>query len=96
MTSTAKPYWLWDVDLDEQEFESLLSGRTARGRLDREWAAARFLDYAPYSDIIGVLSTRDLVENWPRWRSLVRSASRRRGLDFLTSYLAQHPEKIRG
>jgi len=91
-----KPYWLWDSDLDESEFVAILSGQIAKGRLDRTWAAARLLDYAPYSDILRLLGPRDLAENWSQWRHRVRSASRRRGLDFLAGYLAQHPEKLHG
>ena len=90
------PYWLWDCDMEVAEFEAILRGRSQRGRLDRSWAAARLLDYAPYNEILHLLSTRDLMDNWLLWRPRVRSSSRRRGLDFLTNYLAQHPEKIRG
>ncbi len=91
-----KPYWLWDNDLNESEFVTILSGQSAKGHLDRTWAAVRLLDYAPYPDILRLLGPRALAENWSHWRLRVRSASRRRGLDFLVRYLAQHPEKLHG
>ena len=89
MATQTKPYWLWDVNLDEQEFEAVLSGRLTRGRRNQTWAAVRLLDYAPYSDIRRLLNKEDLVANWQCWRPRVRSARRRRGLDFLVSYLAR-------
>ena len=89
-----KPYWLWDNDLDEEEFVELLSGRKRRGRRDQTWAAVRLLDYAPYRDIRRLVKLKDLKEHWPQWRARVRSVSRRRGVDFLVSYLDNHPEKI--
>ena len=89
-----KPYWLWDSDLDEEEFIELLSGRNSRGRRDRTWAVVRLLDYASYRDIWRLVRLKDLKENWPQWRARVRSVSRRRGVDFLVRYLDSHPEKI--
>ncbi len=91
-----KPFWLWDCDLDEKEFEAILSGRVQKGRFNQDWAAARLLDYAPYPDILRLLGAKAIKEKWPIWRGRVRSASRRRGLDFLAGYLAKHPEKLHG
>jgi hypothetical protein len=65
----------------------LLEGRITFGRLDRRWAAVRLLEYAPYEEIIRLLGYGELVRNWPEWRMHVRSASRRRGFDFLAEYL---------
>ncbi len=95
-SNAAKPYWLWDSDLNEEEFRLILSGRKTIGRRDRKWAAYRLLDYASYRDILRLLGTKAIAEHWPEWRSHVRSSSRRRGLDFLAGYLAQHPEKLHG
>ena len=41
--------WVWDYDLDAEVFDDLLTGRTTIGRLDRDWAAVRLLEYAPYA-----------------------------------------------
>ena len=88
------PY-VWDYELTEAQFRDILAGRLTLGRLDRDWAAVRLLDYAPYRDIVRLLGYRALVEGWPRWRSRVRSQSRRRGFDFLISWLpAHHPELL--
>ena len=86
------PY-LWDYDLDETQFREILSGRRVFGRLDRDWAARRLLEYAPYEEIIRLLGFPDLIANWPRWRVHIRSKSRKRGFDFLVKWLPEkHPE----
>lgn len=88
------PY-VWDYDIDETMFDAMLAGKMTWGRLDRDWAAVRLLEYAPYPEIVQKLGFKALVEGWPRWRSKVRSASTRRGLDFLADWLPrQHPELI--
>jgi hypothetical protein len=86
--------WVWDYDLDEQGFRALLEGRETRGRLDRDWAAVRLLEYAPYREIRRLMSFRDLLAGWPRWRGRIRSASRRRGFDFLAEWLPRHHPEL--
>lgn len=89
------PY-LWDYDIGEEEFREMLAGRRTVGRLDREWAVVRLLEYAPFPEIVRMLGYRDLVKGWPAWRSRIRSPSRRRGFDFLAAWLpADHPERVR-
>jgi hypothetical protein len=83
------PY-VWDYDLDEVQFQALLNGEQSFGRLDRDWAAIRLLEYGPYADIVHMLGFRRLVEGWPRWREQIRSQSRQRSFDFLTAWLSLH------
>jgi hypothetical protein len=83
----ARTSYVWDYDLDAEDFEALLAGRKTVGRLDRNWAAVRLLEYAPYPEIRRLLSLRDLVAGWPTWRGRIRSETRRRGLDFLVDWL---------
>jgi hypothetical protein len=88
------PY-VWDYDIDEQQFRRMLAGELRLGRLDRKWAAVRLLEYASYADIVRLLGFRELVRGWPEWRPLLRSKSRRRGLDFLVAWLPRnHPELV--
>ncbi len=87
------PY-VWDYDIDEPLFRAILAGEVTLGRLDRDWAAVRLLEYAPYPDIVRLLGYRALVEGWPRWRRHIRSQSRRRGFDFLVSWLPQHHPEL--
>ncbi len=86
MTTTRLPF-LWDYDLDEGDFRALLEGRKTMGRLDRNWAAVRLLEYASSPEIRRLLTLHDLVEGWPLWRGRIRSQTRRRGLDFLVDWL---------
>lgn len=91
--STERLPWVWDYDLDAETFRALLEGRTTIGRMDRDWAAVRLLEYAPYAEIVRWLGFPALVRDWPRWRNRIRAESRRRGFDFLVEWLrAHHPE----
>jgi hypothetical protein len=88
--------YLWDYDISEAQFRDLLDGKTTIGRLDSDWAAIRLLEYAPYAEIVHLLGFRRLVEGWPRWRGAIRSDSRRRGFDFLVTWLPEHaPERLK-
>ncbi len=89
------PY-VWDYDIDADQFQEILAGKRTIGRLDQDWAARRLLEYAPYAEIIRLIGFCKLIENWPRWRNHIRSQSRKRGFDFLVSWLPQaHPELCR-
>jgi hypothetical protein len=85
---TGRLGFVWDYDVSEHQFRALLAGGPPLGRLDRDWAAVRLLEYAPYNQIRAFLGLGDLIRGWPRWRPKVRSASRRRGLDFLVRWVA--------
>lgn len=94
-TARSRLPWVWDYDLDEAQFVRILRGEICFGRLDRDWAALRLLEYAPYSQILRLLGFRELLAGWPRWRTRIRSVSRRRGLDFLAEWLpVHHPERL--
>ncbi len=87
------PY-VWDYDVDEAQFRDIVAGRLTLGRLDRVWAVVRLLEYAPYADIVRLLGYRVLVKEWPRWRDRIRSQSRKRGFDFLASWLPRHHPEL--
>ena len=96
MQATQRLTYVWDYDLDQDQFREILEGRRAKGRLNQDWAARRLLEYASYEEIIHLLGFRKLVENWPRWRGRIRSKSRVRGFDFLIKWLPEkHPELLR-
>ncbi|MBK8417477.1 hypothetical protein [Candidatus Villigracilis saccharophilus] len=97
MDITKRLSYVWDYDLNEIQFREILEGRWALGRLNRDWAARRLLDYAPYEEIIRLIGFKQLVENWDRWRPGVRSKNRVRGFDFLVTWLPdKHPELLNG
>jgi len=93
VSDTKLPY-VWDYDIDAAQFDELLAGRLTLGRLDRDWAAVRLLEYAPYAEIVHRLGFRALVEGWPRWRQRIRSQSRKRGFDFLVDWLPKHHPEL--
>jgi hypothetical protein len=88
------PY-VWDYDITESQFYEILNGKITFGRLNRDWAARRVLEYASYEDIISMIGFKHLVQNWKHWRIGMRSKSRVRGLDFLVEWLpTKHPEYL--
>jgi len=89
------PY-VWDYDIDAEQFREILAGKRTLGRLNQDWAARRLLEYASYEEIVEMIGFCRLIENWQRWRPYIRSQSRKRGFDFLVSWLPQaHPELCR-
>jgi hypothetical protein len=92
--SSPLPY-VWDYKINEEQFREILAGRLVIGRLNRRWAGTRLFEYAPYREVLRLLGYRGIVEGWPEWRSHVRSASSRRGFDFLVEWLTKnHPELL--
>ncbi len=88
-------WYVWDYDIDEETFQAMLDGKVTLGRLGRDWAAVRLLEYAPYREIIHRLGYRILVQDWSQWRNRLRSDGRRRGFDFLVKWLPEyHPEVL--
>lgn len=96
-TAQSAPAYVWDYRISDIQFQELLEGRAALGRLDGNWAALRLLEYAPYEEIVRRLGFGRLAAGWPAWRSRMRSESRKRGLDFLVQWLKdRHPELLHG
>ena len=97
MQATRHPPYVWDYDLDQNQFPEILNGHLTKGRLDQDWATRRLLEYAPYEEIIQLIGYKKLVENWSHWRGRICSKSRVRGFDFLVKWLPEkHPELLRG
>ncbi|MHB1355734.1 MAG: hypothetical protein ACYCZF_07130 [Anaerolineae bacterium] len=94
MEETRSAY-VWDYDINEQQFNAILNGDLVIGRLDQDWAACRLIEYASYRDMMRLIGLQRFMSNWPRWRTRIRSVSRRRGLDFLAKWLPEkHPEYL--
>ncbi len=88
-----KPPYVWDYDLEETQFKDILDGKIVVGKFDQDWAARRLIEYASYQEIVQQIGFARLIKNWPRWRTGIRSVSRKRGLDFLVQWLPKnHPE----
>ena len=94
--TTRLPY-LWDYDIDEAQFRALLAGELTLGRLDRDWAAVRLLEYASYAEVVQLLGFGPFVEGWPAWRQRIRAQTRQRAFDFLANWLLhKHPDLLQG
>jgi hypothetical protein len=93
VTKYRAPY-LWDYNISESDFRAILAGELTIGRLGQDWAVLRLLEYAPYTEIIRLLGYRRLIEGWPRWRDHIRDHGRKRGFDFLASWLPKHHPEL--
>jgi len=90
-----RPAYLWDYNISWEQFQALLNGSLTLGRLDRDWAVLRLIEYAPYEELIRLIGYRGLVEGWSRWRSRVRAQEEREGLDFVVQWVTNyHPELL--
>ena len=79
-----KAQYVWDYDITQEQFDALLDGNLTIGHLDRNWAAVRLIEWAPYREMIQRLGYRGLVEGWPQWRSL----------DFVVAWLPEHHPEL--
>jgi hypothetical protein len=46
------PPYVWNYDLEEDQFKDILAGKIVVGRFDQDWAACRLIEYAPYKEIV--------------------------------------------
>ena len=89
-----KSQYVWDYDITQEQFDALLDGRLTIGHLDRDWAAVRLIEWAPYRDMIQRFGYRGLVEGWPQWRGRLRSEPQRHSLDFVVAWLPEHHPEL--
>lgn len=75
--------WLWDVAMDNREFDAILSGRDERPGFDAHWALLRLIEYAPYREIKRLLPLSLFPQLWSDVAPRVRSVTRRTGMDFI-------------
>lgn len=88
--------YVWDYDLTQEQFDAMLAGDYVDGHLNRDWAAVRLIEWAPYREMIQRLGYKALVDNWPCWRSRLHSAQRIRSIDFLVDWLPKHHPELLG
>lgn len=88
--------YVWDYDLTQEQFDAMLDGHYVDGHLNRDWAAVRLIEWAPYREMIQRLGYKALIENWPRWRNRLRSAQQTRSIDFLVDWLPKHHPELLG
>lgn len=88
--------WVWDYDLTRQEFDDILAGKLVKwGKLDRDWAAVRLIEYAGYREMMRRIGFPVFVRNWQRWRPRVRGKELQQSLDWLALWMtSRHPELV--
>jgi hypothetical protein len=75
--------WLWDVEMDNAEFEAILNGAAGRPDHDSRWALLRLIEYAPYAELRRLLPRERFLKEWPELAPRVRSRAQREGMNFL-------------
>lgn len=86
--------YVWDYDLTQEQFDAMLEGTYVDGHLNRDWAAVRLIEWAPYREMIHRIGYKGLVENWHRWRKRLRSAQQAQSIDFLVEWLPKHHPEL--
>ena len=86
--------YLWDYRMTAEDFYKILSGHKHIGKLDRDWAMTRLLNYATYEEIIRLIGYKDIITEWPRLKEKVRSEQRKRGFDYLSKWLPEHHPEL--
>lgn len=59
----AKPYFIWNVDLSDDEVRAILAGQ--KGELEKVQMIAHIMQNARFEDIWKYLKVADIVGNWP-------------------------------
>lgn len=91
-----KARYVWDYDITQEQFDAMLDGRFQDGHLNRDWAAVRLIEWAPYREMIQRIGYQGLIEGWPVWRNRLRSEQQRQALDFLVAWLPSHHPEVLG
>jgi len=71
MNMKRRPYFIWDYDLTEEDFQNLLKNGSER---EKQWAVTRVLEHAHFSDVFNYLSVNDILIYLPKlkMRSVMR------------------------
>jgi len=82
---------VWDYDMTQNEFESILAGQKSIGSMDQNWAIVRILENLNYYDAMNLVSIDVLRSNWDKIQSKMFKSSIKNGYEFL---LQRHPVSI--
>lgn len=76
MTSTTRPYFIWDYDLTDEDVRRILHGTND---VEKEWMFGRILTSARFEDIWSYVTLKDVVDMFPklRMRPVVKRAWQR-------------------
>lgn len=74
---------IWDYDLSQKDFQSILDGTKKMGGLDQPWAIARILEHVDYYTAKNLVSLPTLSKSWPGVKSKIFNQSIKDGYEFL-------------
>lgn len=74
---------VWDYQLDQNDFESILRGNKTIGQLNQAWAIQRILEHANYYQARTLVPLQLLAKHWSTIKSRIFNPTIRNGYDFL-------------
>lgn len=82
---------VWDYNMTQNEFESVLAGQKTIGSMDQNWAIVRVLENLNYYDAMNLVSIDTLRSNWDKIQDKIFNSSIKNGYEFL---LQRYPVAI--
>lgn len=82
---------VWDYNLTQDEFESILAGEKILGNMNQSWAITRILENLNYYDAMNLVSLNTLRNNWKEVQPKLFNSSIKNGYEFL---LQRYPVSI--
>lgn len=73
---------VWDYNITQAQFEYILQGKNAFGKLDQSWAIARVLENLHYYDALSLVPFATIEKNWDNVKSKIFIKGIRDGYEF--------------
>ena len=84
---------VWDYNLSQEEFESILYGKKVLGTMNQSWAIVRVLENLHYYEARSLIPLEMLRDNWDKVKNRLFNSSIKNGYEFL---LHRYPVSITG
>lgn len=88
MKSSLYKQLVWDYQLSQPDFESILHGKKSLGQLNQTWAITRILEHANYYQALNLIPLTLLNKHWSKIKPKIFNPTIRDGYEFV---LQQHP-----
>jgi len=93
MTQDMYKKLVWDYQLSQEDFSSILLGEKKVGTFDQDWAISRVLENLNYYDAMALVPYATLRERWVFIKGKLFNSAIKDGYEFL---LQRYPVSIAG
>ena len=93
MTQDTYKKLVWDYQLSQDDFNSILLGEKKVGTFDQDWAISRILENLNYYDAMALVPYATLRERWAFIKGKLFNSAIKDGYEFL---LQRYPVSIAG